>query len=396
MDFSPIELDEATVAFWRGVREWCAEHVTEAVLDEERATGGGLNQALHLAMGEQGWIFPTWPPEDGGAGLDKLRAAIISWELAARHAPPIGVNTSPLVVPAIERWLDGDLRRDLLLGAARGELIFCLGYTEPEAGSDLAAVRTRAVRDGGEWVINGQKMFTTGAQYCDYSFLLARTDPDAPKHKGLTMFLVPLDAPGVEIRAVRTMGGERTNMVFYDDVRVADDYRLGPEGQGWMVLHGPLNAEHQMDPGGPKPVEEQRGESTPPVSPLVDAVRAAVTWAGVPDPDGHRPLDDPGVRARLAEIELGLAVVAVTPGPLGRVIRSDLFIRDAADLMDLVGEDALVERGQRGAVGDGAIEYAHRFAQGTAIYGGTTDVVRNIIAERFLGMPRSRPAQTST
>jgi alkylation response protein AidB-like acyl-CoA dehydrogenase len=394
VDFSPIELDEATVAFWRGVREWCAEHVTEAVLDEERATGAGLNQALHLALGEQGWIYPTWPPEAGGAGLDKLRAAIIMWELMARHAPPIGVNTSPLVVPAIEHWLDGDLRRDLLLGAARGELVFCLGYTEPDAGSDLAAARTRAVRDGDEWHINGQKMFTTGAQYCNYSFLLARTDPDAPKHKGLTMFLVPLDVPGVEIRAVHTLGGERTNMVFYDDVRVADKYRIGPVNQGWMVLHDPLDAEHRMDSDGSKPIEEQRGEATPLVSPLVDAVLAAVTWARRPDPDGHRPLDDPGVRARLAEIELGLAVAAVTPNPLGRVIRSDLFIRDAADLMDLVGPDALVERGQPGAVEGGAIEYAHRFAQGTAIYGGTTDIFRNIIAGRFLGMPRNRPAQT--
>jgi 3-oxocholest-4-en-26-oyl-CoA dehydrogenase alpha subunit len=183
-------------------------------------------------------------------------------------------------------------------------------------------------------------------------------------------------------------------MVFFDQVRVADPYRVGPEGAGWMVLHGPLNREHQMDADGPKPVEEQPAAIGRPTSPLVDALDAALGWARVADPDGSRPLDDPMVRARLAEIELGLTVADVTPGPPGRVIGSDLFIRHAADLVDLVdlvGADALVAGGQLGAVAGGAIEYAHRFAQGTAIYGGTTDVIRNVVAERFMGMPRRRP-----
>jgi alkylation response protein AidB-like acyl-CoA dehydrogenase len=392
VDFSRIELDDTTRAFWDEMRRWCDVHVTPEVLDEERATGAGFSQTVHTAMGEQGWIFPTWPPEEGGAGLTELQAAIVELELNAHHVPrTAGLSTTQLVAPAIDQWLDGDLRRDLLLGAARGEIVFCLGYTEPDGGSDLAGVRTRASRDGEEWVISGQKMFTSGAQHCHYSFLLARSNPDAPKHKGLTMFLVPLDRPGIEIRPVRTLGGERTNMVFYDDARVPDRYRVGPEGAGWRVLHGPLNREHQMDTDGPKPVEEQPGRIGRPTSPLVEALAAAVRWAQVPDADGHRPLDDPTVRATLAEIELGLTIADVTPGPPGRVIGSELFIRHAAELVDLVGPDALVARGQPGAVSGGAIEYAHRFAQGTAIYGGTTDIVRNLIAERFMGMPRSRP-----
>ena len=392
MDFSPIELDDAVLAFWRGVREWCDVHITVEVLEEERATGAGFSRPVHTAMGERGWIFPTWPVEAGGAGLDALQAAILELELNAHHLPNrTGLPTTRLVTPAVDQWLEGDLRRDLLVGAARGEVVFCLGYTEPDGGSDLAGVRTRARRDGDEWVIDGQKMFTSGAQHCHYSFLLARSDPDAPKHKGLTMFLVPLDSPGIEIQPVRTLDGERTNMVFYDQVRVADGYRVGPEGQGWMVLHGPLNREHQMDADGPKPVEEQPGGIARHISPLVDGLAAALGWARIAGPDGSRPLDDPMVRARLAEIELGLAVADVTPGPPGRVIGSDLFIRHAADLVDLVGADALVARGQPGVVAGGAIEYSHRFAQGTAIYGGTTDVIRNVIAERFMGMPRRRP-----
>jgi alkylation response protein AidB-like acyl-CoA dehydrogenase len=394
MDFSPIDLDDATMAFWRDVRAWCDEHVTEEVLEEERTTGAGFSRPVNEAMGERGWIFPTWPVEAGGAGLDQLQATIVAMELNAPHVPvAAGLATTRLVTPAIEQWLEGDLRRDLLRGAARGTITFCLGYTEPDGGSDLASVRTRATRDGDEWVVNGQKMFTTGAQHCDYSFLLARTDPALPKHQGLTMFLVPLDSPGIEIQAVHTLGGERTNMVFYDDVRVADQYRIGPENQGWMVLHGPLNREHQMDADGPKPVEEQRGEVGRSTSPLTDALAAVVVWASAPDLDGHRPLDDAGVRGRLAEIELGLVVAGATPGPPGRVLQSELFIRDAATLVDLAGPDGLVAHGEAGALGDGVVEYAHRFAQGTAIYGGTTDVIRNVIAERFLGMPRSRTGQ---
>jgi 3-oxocholest-4-en-26-oyl-CoA dehydrogenase alpha subunit len=392
MDFSPIELDDATLAFWRDVREWCDAHITAEVMEEERATGAGFSRPAHAAMGEKGWIFPTWPVEAGGAGLDQLQAAILEWELNAHHLPnTTGLSTTRLVAPAIGQWLEGDLRRDLLLGAARGEIVFCLGYTEPDGGSDLAGVRTRATRDGDEWIVNGQKMFTSGAQHSHYSFLLARSDPDAPKHKGLTMFLVPLDSAGIEIQPVRTLGGERTNMVFFDQVRVADSHRVGPEGTGWTVLHGPLNREHQMEADGPKPVEEQPGAMGRPMSPLVEAVAASLSWARIPGPEGSQPLDDPVVRMRLAEIELGVTVAEVTPGPPGRVIRSELFIRHAAELVDLVGVDALVARDQPGAVAAGAIEYAHRFAQGTAIYGGTTDVIRNVIAERFMGMPRRRP-----
>lgn len=126
----------------------------------------------------------------------------------------------------------------MLPGVARGTVRICLGYTEPDTGSDLANVKTRSTRDSDEWVLTGQKMFTTDAQHCQYSFLVARTNPDAARHWGLTMFLVPLEVAGVEITAIHTLGGERTNFVFYDNVRIGDHYRLGPVDHGWMVLNG--------------------------------------------------------------------------------------------------------------------------------------------------------------
>jgi len=392
MDFSIKDLDDDTLAFWHEVREWFDEVVTEDVHEEERRTGAGGNRKVHQALGKKGWIFPTWAVEDGGAGLDPFRASLISLELNLHKVPySAGLSTTTLVAPALLQWWEGEIRREFTLGAARGEILFCLGYTEPDGGSDLASVRTRATRDGDEWVINGSKMFTTGAQNGDYAFSLIRSDPSLPKHRGLTMFMVPLRAPGVEIQAVHTMGGERTNAVFFDDVRVPDSLRVGPENQGWGVLHGPLNREHSMTEEGPKPLEEEAGVLSRARSPLTDSMDAVVAWARQPDHEGRRPINDPRIRARLAEIEMNFVAASLTPGPPGRVIRAETFIQDTANIVDLVGPDALISYGQPGAISDGIFEYAHRFAQGTAIYGGTTDVMRNMIAEKFLGMPRNRP-----
>ena len=195
-------------------------------------------------MGERGWVAPTWPASEGGAGLDPLRAAIVAREVTRSGAPAILAGTTLLPASSIRAHGNEQLQREVLPGIADGTIRVCLGYTEPDAGSDLAAVRTRAVRDGDEWVINGQKMFTTGAQFCQYSFCLTRTNPDVAKHKGLTVFLVPLDLPGVEIRGIGTVGGERTNFVHYDDVRVPDHFRLGAVDAGWTVVSEPLATEH--------------------------------------------------------------------------------------------------------------------------------------------------------
>ena len=399
MDFSVIEFDEDTAAFAAEVSAWLDSVVTDEMIDAEWTTGDGHDVDFHRALGERGWAFPTLSSDEGGAGLDPLRNRILATELACRQVPSTTRNTTALVMPAVRRWMVGPQRDEILRRAAAGEIAFCLGYTEPEAGSDLAAVRTRAIEDGDEWVINGQKMFTTGAHVSDYCFLLARTDPDVPKHKGLTMFLVPLDAPGVEIRGMQTLGGERTNMVFYDEVRVSDDFRLGPPGSGWAVVHGPLNEEHRMASDGPRPVEEEPGEagagagadmSSYILAVHEPAVRAAVQWARTPGPDGRRPIDDPRVRDRLADIELGVVVSRLTPGPQGRVLSADTMIRNSAELVDLLGPAALITRGHPSSAGAGWIEYAHRFAQACAIYGGTTEVIRNLIAERFLGLGRGR------
>jgi alkylation response protein AidB-like acyl-CoA dehydrogenase len=290
-----------------------------------------------------------------------------------------------------------DLRAEVLAGVADGEVTCCLGYTEPDCGSDAAAVTTRATRDGDEWVVTGQKMFSTGAHLCQYVMITARTDPDAPKHRGITMFLVPTNTPGVETQGISTLGGERTNFVYFDGARIADRYRLGPVDQGWRVASGALAAEHGIDDGTVP-------ETAVGTDALLEALRpmnggwqnelaavhdAALAWAMTPPVAGAPPpIDDPQVRRRLAQVALDAELVAVTPNPYARVIASDLLVRDAADLLDMTGAAGMLEWGEAGSSAGGYLEWAHRFAQGTSIYGGTTDIQRNLIAEQFLGLPR--------
>ena len=393
MDFSVMELDDDTRRFRDEVREFLDQHLTDEVHDHEWRTGDGMHVGFHLALGQRGWIFPTWPVEEGGAGLSELQASILEQELTRRREPSITRGTTRLVTAAVRQWARDDVKAEVLPAVARGEVRMCLGYTEPDTGSDLANVKTRAVRDGEEWVINGQKMFTTGAHNCQYTFLVTRTNPDVPKHKGITMFLVPLDTPGVDIGPVHTLGGERTNMVYFDDVRVPDRYRLGEVDDGWRVVTGPLNEEHGMDEKGPTPLEESSGENRLYMDVYIEALDRLEDWARIPArPGGARPADDPVVRRRLARIAADVELAKMTPGPMGRIVGVELFIQDAVEMLDLVGPLGLLPRGEEGAVADGWFEYAHRFAQGTAIYGGTTDVHRNIIAEHFLGMPKSRPS----
>jgi alkylation response protein AidB-like acyl-CoA dehydrogenase len=387
MDFSLVQLDAEQQRFAAEVRDVLDSIVTEDVLEFERRTGSGFNEAVHFALAARGWVMPAWPVAAGGAALDPVCRRILELELERRQTPGITAGTTALVWAAVAKYADPGLLAELEPKVAAGTVRCCLGYTEPDGGSDIAAAKVRAVRDGDEWVVNGSKIFTTGAQNCQFVFLITRTDPALPKHKGLTMFLVPLDAPGVEIQAIRTYGGERTNVVYYGDVRVADRYRLGPVNAGWSVLHGPLDAEHSVGGDSDGLSEVSIGRSF--LRPLERALDAAVDWArAARRPDGSRVIDDPTVRLRLGRIATELEAACYTPGPMGRVIGAETLIRGAAALVDLVGTEGLLPHGADGAVGGGAVEVAHRFAQGTATYGGTVEVFRTIIAQHVLGLPR--------
>ncbi|MGH3561465.1 MAG: acyl-CoA dehydrogenase family protein, partial [Mycobacterium sp.] len=199
MDFSRVELSDDDQDFLAEVRTFLATHVTEDVKRRDRETGDNFDEGVHFALGAAGYLAADWKPASQG-GFNRVRRRI--WELEKRraHVPWVTWGTTAMVARSVAQFGSPGLRDEVLPGVFSGHIRLCLGYTEPEGGSDVATCKTRAVRDGDGWVIDGSKMFTTWAHNCQYVFLITNTDPDAPKHKSLTMFLVPLNSPGIEIQ----------------------------------------------------------------------------------------------------------------------------------------------------------------------------------------------------
>jgi 3-oxocholest-4-en-26-oyl-CoA dehydrogenase alpha subunit len=386
MKFGLVELDAGQQRFRDDLGQLLDQIVTEEVKDRLRRNGELFDEKLMAELGARGLAQPAWPAEDGGAGLDRMQMRIFETEMLRRGVAGGGTD---MIWKAVARFGNPDLAAELKPQVAAGTVRFCLGYTEPDGGSDIAAAKLRAVRDGDEWVLNGSKIFTTSAHQCQYVFLITRTDPEAPKHRGLTMFLVPLDTPGIQIQAVHTFGGERTNIVYYGNVRIADRYRLGGVNDGWTVLRGPLDEEHDFaqQPDG---LAESFWCRLMRRSPIYRAFDATLDWARTARrPDGTHPIDDPAVRMRLGRVAADLEWAECAEGPLARVACADVMIRCSAELVDLIGAEALLPHNADGAVADGAVDEAHRFSQGTATYGGTVEVFREMIAQHVLGLPRA-------
>ena len=301
MDFSSVDLTEAQQQFQDEVRAFLDEHLTEEVYAGARERTDHFDEGLWLAMGTKGWLQPRWKKEDGGADLDDISIRILEMELRKRDAPVAG-GANDLIWPAVDAHGVPDLKAELKPQVADGHARFALGYSEPDGGSDIANAKTRAERDGDEWVINGAKIFTTSAQNCTHVFLITRTDPTLPKHKGLTMFLVPTSSPGFERQPLPTIADETTNISYYSDIRLPDRYRIGEVNNGWATLHGPLDAEHHL--GEHESKLEDVGPGAGLVRPLAQSVEAAVRWAQ-DAPAGDGPLAGDAVDHLLVERDAG-------------------------------------------------------------------------------------------
>ncbi|WP_167097691.1 acyl-CoA dehydrogenase family protein [Mycobacterium sp. DL592] len=384
MDFSRVELSAEDEAFLYEVRDFLRAQVTDDVIRHDRETGDNFHEGVHLALGARGYLEKEWKPESEG-GFSRVHRRI--WELEKRraHVPWVTWGTTSMVARSVAGFGSEELKNEVLPGVFSGHVRLCLGYTEPEGGSDIATCKTRAVRDGENWIINGSKMFTTGAHNCQYVFLITNTDPGAPKHKSLTMFLVPLDTPGIEIQGIRTVDGDRTNIVYYSDVRVDDKYRLGEVNGGWTVLREPLNAEHGA--------VEAASDGLADVSIMMHqggfmatAVDRAAAMVGRRDPNGVRAVDNGAVAYRLGRSSARLEAALSSPSIYGRVALAQTMRDIAPDLMDLLGTASALPEGSDGAADDGAAEYIYRFAPLSGIYGGTLEVFRNMIAQYVLGL----------
>ncbi|GIX31309.1 MAG: acyl-CoA dehydrogenase [Porticoccaceae bacterium] len=348
----------------------------------------GFDAGVHKKLAEAGFLFPDWPPEMGGRGAEPyvVNALRKVWEKHGWTSHPVG--TTKMVATIIAKCGSEELKREVLPKIIRGEAICSLGYSEPSCGSDVFAAKTRAVRQpDGSWLINGSKMWTSGANIAQYVLLLARTNPDVPKHKGLTMFLVPLDSPGITIHPVHTFQEERTNITYYDNVRVPDSYRLGEVDGGVKTMAMALELEHS---GGFNKEQIALYEHA------VAACREIVV-------EGRPLLEHPHAQRRLArtlchfyisEVLANRALWASVQGqpnraygPMVKLFSSEKFQSDARDLLDLTAPWSL---SYRKGTDFAAINLAYRHAHGTTIYGGTSEIHRSQIAERNLGLPRSR------
>jgi alkylation response protein AidB-like acyl-CoA dehydrogenase len=378
-------------ARYRLFREQLTAFLASASVEPETTTGTaaseGFSAVFHKELGRAGYIALGWPEEYGGKESDAVELTIFAEELSNKtghHNSPL--STSRLVAQTLIAVGSLVQKERYLPLIASGEVIVALGYTEPDGGSDVAAAKTRAVRDGAGWIINGQKMFTTSGDFADYVFLLTRTDSDKPKHRGLTMFLVPLKTRGVEVRPIETIGGVCTTASFYSDVYVSDDQRVGEVDGGWEVLSVALKLEHG-------------GQSYHWLTARLLSEAVAVVERGALDSDS--PFRERMANAAIAiETSKLLAyrsawmraqglTMAGERGPMAKLHSSDSLVRAASELLDMLGSHAVLapETVDRHAAD---VEQAFLVAPGTTTYGGTVEVMRSLIAERHLGLARSR------
>ena len=386
MDFSRVDLCADDQAFLDEVRSFLGTHVTDDVRRRDRETGENFDESVHLAVGAKGYLAADLKPESDG-GFSPVRRRIWELERCRARVPWFHTGTTAMIARTVEPFASPEIKKEVLAGVLSGHVRLCLGFTEPEGGSDVATCKTRAVRDGDGWIINGSKMFTSNAHNSQYVFLLTNTDPGAPKHKSLTMFLVPLDTPGIEIQGIRTVDGDRTNITYYSDVRVDDKYRLGEVNGGWTVLRSALNAEHGVvdrDAEGLQKIAAM-GEFGVQMAEAIDTIAAI---AAEEDNDGRRLLDDQSVRYRLGRSIARTEAALSTPEMFGRVAVVQTIRDVTPDLMDILGAASSLPAEVESSPVNGAVEYLFRLALPAGIYGGTLEVFRNMIAEHALGLGR--------
>ncbi|TDC90548.1 acyl-CoA dehydrogenase [Saccharopolyspora aridisoli] len=351
---------------------------------------GGAYEQLVRQMGADGWLALGWPEEYGGQDRSMLDQLIFTDEAAIAGAP-VPFLTLNSIAPTIMRFGTDEQKSHFLPKIAAGEIHFAIGYSEPEAGTDLASLRTTAVRDGEDYVINGQKMWTSLVQYADYVWLACRTDPEARKHRGLSVLVVPTSSPGFSWTPVHTVSGPTTSATYYSDVRVPTSSLVGTENEGWPLVTNQLNHERV---------------ALTSAAPLQLALSEVRDWAAQTRlSDGRRVIDQEWVQQHLARVHAGAEFlklmnwkIATTaeqhPAPAAasatKVFGTEFATEAYRLLMEVLGTSGYVRSGSKGAVLAGRIERMHRSALILTFGGGTNEVQRDIIAAVGLGLPTAK------
>jgi len=393
MDFRFTEEEEA---FRLEVRKWLEKEVPPRWLEldlvawEETDESWAIARGFQRKLGEKGWLASAYPKEYGGGELGTMKRLILAEELASARAP-VGVEVAiavDWVGPTLLMFGTEEQKKKYVTGIAKGELAFCLGYSEPNAGSDLASLQTRAVEDGDEWIINGQKIWTSVAHYADYMWLAARTDPDAPKHRGVSMFVVDMKTPGITVRPlINLLNRHSYNEVFFDDVRIPKDSLVGQKHLGWYQLAAALDYERSGLSGGSRRV-----------------VEGLVTMAKETERNGRPLAEDPVIRQEIAQIAIENEIVKMMAYRIAWLFSNNQRPGSEASMSFLVstqlskhlmnvglrltGLPGLLERDSKWSVHNGRMMRSYLSAASSGVGGGTTEIQRNIIATRGLGLPR--------
>ena len=341
-------------------------------------------------MATDGWLGIGWPEEWGGQGKSAIEQFIF-FDESMRAGAPVPMLTINTVGPTIMQYGTQEMKEFFLPKILAGDIHFCIGYTEPESGTDLASIQTRAVRDGDEYVINGQKIYTSLAGDADYIWLATRTDPDVSKHKGISMFIVPMDTPGIKVVPMHLLGDHNINYTFYEDVRVPAANLVGGENQGWSLITNQLNHERV----------------TLCSSGLIErAMTDTRAWAQATKlADGRRVIDQEWVQVHLARIYARLEFLKLinwkvawtaTEGHLDvadastiKVFGTEFYLEAFKLMMEIVGQAGYLSRGTPEAVLAGRLEMYARSLVILTFGGGTNEIQRDLIAIFGLGMPRS-------
>jgi alkylation response protein AidB-like acyl-CoA dehydrogenase len=392
-----LALEPEQLALREELREYFSALVTPEVRAGLSAATGEFGEAgvykdVIRRLGSDGWLGIGWPAEYGGQARSMVDQLIFT-DVAADFGVPIPYLTLNTVGPTIMRYGTQEQKEYFLPRILAGELHFSIGYSEPGSGTDLASLRTRAVREGDEFVINGQKMWTSLIQYADWLWLACRTDPDLPRHKGLSMILVPADAPGFSYTPVHTVAGVGTSATYYEDVRVPVGNLVGDLNGGWSLMTNQLNHERVALTSS---------------APLVQSLSQVRRWAQeTKNPDGQRVVDTEWVQVALGRAHARIEMLTLLNWKLAsdadqgidlspaeasatKVYGSELATEVYRSLMEVVGPQAGLAAGSEGAVLAGRLERYHRSALVMTFGGGTNEIQRDIIGYVGLGLPAAK------
>lgn len=394
LNFTPEEEQ-----FRHTVRSWLEENIPLSGLRGADPNATRDSTAIEKAkawqrrMYEAGYVALAWPKEYGGQELDPVRQSIVNEEMVRARAPGlVGAMGISMLGATLISWGNDEQKRRYLPKILNAEEIWCQGYSEPGSGSDLASLRTRAEIVGDEFVINGQKVWTSGAHYADMMFCLVRTDPEAPKHRGISYVLINMHSPGITVRPLIQMTGAHSfNEVFFDNVHVPRENLVGKLNEGWMVANATLFHERNML--GSTATSQQ-------------LLNRLITLARGVRRDGHPLIADPVFRQRLADLEIRVEAMKYhmmrqlsdrahgrNPGieaMVNKLVGTELNHDISTAAMEVMGGYAMLARGEDEVMDRGFWPYEWMFSLGLVIGGGTSHIQKNIIAERGLKMPKSR------